>query len=65
MKLYALERPLKGLVLSPDRVSFLITEIFNQLTSLTSCFRPVKPVTLVIPWIVLTALVLYTSHILT
>lgn len=60
MKLYALERPLKGQFYL-DRVSFLITEI---LTSLTSCFRPVKPVTLVIPWIVITALVLYTSHIL-
>ena len=63
MKLYALERPLKGQFYL-DRVSFLITEIFSQLTSLTSCFRPVKPVTLVIPWIVITALVLYTSHIL-
>lgn len=60
MKLYALERPLKGQFYL-DRVSFLITEI---LTSLTSCFRPVKPVTLVILWIVITALVLYTSHIL-
>lgn len=60
MKLYALERPLKGQFYL-DRVSFLITEI---LTSLTSCFRPVKPVTLVIPWIVITALVLYTSHTL-
>lgn len=63
MKLYALERPLKGQFYL-DRVSFLITEIFSQLTSLTSCFRPVKPVTLVIPWIVITALVLYTSLIL-
>lgn len=63
MKLYALERPLKGQFYL-GRVSFLITEIFNQLTSLTSCFRPVKPVTLAIPWIVITAVVLYTSHIL-
>lgn len=45
MKLYALERPLKGQFYL-GRVSFLITEIFNQLTSLTNCLDQLNQ----LPW---------------